>query len=188
MSKMKVLESSGIECLQLDVANADSITKVIQFLERACLGKLDILVNNAGLWLETPALDIEMSMIKAMFEVNVFGPMEMVRQCTPLLFKAKGSIVNISSILAIMPYPMTSAYNASKAALAQYSETLRLELEPLDIRVLTIMSGQVSNNLVRAPRLNEGSIYKSLEPMLVQRARGYAGPLKSWVIAYAMSG
>ncbi|KAK4574438.1 hypothetical protein LTR86_001279 [Recurvomyces mirabilis] len=182
---MKALESSGIECFQLDVADADSITKVVDFLKSASLGKLDMLINNAGLWLETPALDTEMSMVKEMFEVNVFGPMEMVRQCIPLLSKAKGSIVNISSILAIMPYPVTSAYNASKAALAQYSETLRLELEPLDIRVLTIMSGQVSTNLVRAPRLDEGSIYKSLEPVLVQRARGHAGSLTPDIFLYS---
>ena len=47
--------------------------------------------------LESPALDTEISTIKHMYDVNVFGPMEMIRQFTPLLFPAQGTIVNIGS-------------------------------------------------------------------------------------------
>jgi len=134
-----------------------------------------------------------------MYEVNVFAPMEMVRQFTPLIFPVHGTIVNIGSswprftlfsylihgltdhkgILGIMPYPVTAAYNGSKAALAQYSETLRLELEPLNIKVVTVVTGQVRTNLPSIPKLDETSIYKPLERALRERTQAHKGTFPS---------
>jgi len=74
-----------------------------------------------------------------------------------------------------MPYPLTAAYNGSKAALAQYSETLRLELEPLKIKVVTAVTGQVGSNLPTPPHLTETSIYKPLEPALAARTKAHQG-------------
>lgn len=74
-----------------------------------------------------------------------------------------------------MPYPLTAAYNGSKAALAQYSETLRLELEPLEIKVVTVVTGQVGSNLPILPQLEETSIYKPLEPALRERTMVHKG-------------
>lgn len=76
-----------------------------------------------------------------------------------------------------MPYPLTSAYNASKAALAQYSETLRLELEPLKIKVVTVVAGQVSTNLPALPVLPEKSIYKPIQSALNDRAKVHMGEM-----------
>jgi hypothetical protein len=76
-----------------------------------------------------------------------------------------------TGILSIMPYPLTAAYNGSKEALAQYSETLRLGLEPLNIKVITVLSGQVRTNLPTMPELGGSSIYKSLRPALEERTK-----------------
>lgn len=66
-----------------------------------------------------------------MFDVNLFGVMCMVQEFIKLLIASGDArIVNIGSIAAIMPYPFGSAYNASKAALHSYGNTLRLELAP----------------------------------------------------------
>ena len=70
-----------------------------------------------------------------------------------------------------MPHPMTAAYNASKAALSQYSNTLRLELEPLGILVVELITGRVSTNLIGIPTLDDSSIYKPLEAALQKRAK-----------------
>jgi 1-acylglycerone phosphate reductase len=70
-----------------------------------------------------------------------------------------------------MPHPFTSAYNASKAALAQYSNTLRLELEPMNITVIELVTGRVSTGLISTPTLSDTSIYKPLEPALHSRAK-----------------
>jgi 1-acylglycerone phosphate reductase len=74
-------------------------------------------------------------------------------------------------MLNTMPFPMTSAYNASKAAVSQYSNTLRLELEPLDVKVIELVSGRVSTGLIEVPTLSDASIYKPLEPTLQIRAK-----------------
>jgi 1-acylglycerone phosphate reductase len=74
-----------------------------------------------------------------------------------------------------MPYPLAAAYNGSKAALAQYSETLRLELEPLQIKVVTVVTGQVASNLPILPQLQETSIYKPLEAALRERTKTHRG-------------
>ena len=68
-----------------------------------------------------------------------------------------------------------AAYNGSKAALAQYSETLRLELEPLNIHVVTSVTGQVSTNLPVVPKFEPNSIYKPLEPALLERTKAHKG-------------
>lgn len=157
----------------------------------------DQVLTSAGL--ESPALETDILDIKRMYDVNVFGPMEMITQFTPLLLHVQGTIVNTGSqcysipfisfnfkdqanlstsligLLSIMPYPLTAAYNGSKAALVQYSETLRLELEPLKIKVVTVVTGQVSSNLPTLPHLSENSIYKSLEPALAARTKAHQG-------------
>jgi 1-acylglycerone phosphate reductase len=70
-----------------------------------------------------------------------------------------------------MPHPMTAAYNASKAAVSQYSNTLRLELEPMGVKVIELVTGRVKSNLVTVPTLDSASIYKPIEANLQKRAK-----------------
>jgi 1-acylglycerone phosphate reductase len=97
--------------------------------------------------------------------------MQMVNEFFPLLVATKGTIVNHGSMVRSLPHPFTSAYNASKAALSQYSNTLRLELEPLDVKVVELVSGRIATGLITVPTLAEASIYKPLEQILQSRAR-----------------
>ncbi|KAH8812557.1 oxidoreductase [Xylogone sp. PMI_703] len=171
INSMNALAEKGIELIQLDVTNPGSISQAKDDIAKRTGGKLDILVNNAGQWLESPAIETDLSSIKAMFDINVFGAMEMVKQFSKLLIATRGTIVNHTSMTKDMPHPMTAAYNASKAALSQYSNTLRLELEPLNVKVIELVTGRVSTKLISVPTLNENSIYKSLEPALQARAK-----------------
>jgi 1-acylglycerone phosphate reductase len=109
--------------------------------------------------------------VKALFDVNVFGAMEMVNEFMPLLISAKGLVVNHGSMVRSLPHPFTAAYNASKAALSQYSHTLRIELEPLGLNVVELVTGRVAIGLITVPTLDETSIYKPLESVLQERAK-----------------
>lgn len=95
------------------------------------------------------AIDTEVKEVEKMFAVNVFGPMRMVHFFHPLLVKAQGTVVNIGSVGGIVPYVYggksrrtfqvsirrltnaSASYNATKAALHHWGNTLRVELKPL---------------------------------------------------------
>lgn len=77
-----------------------------------------------------PALDIDINTLHQVFDINLFGVVRMVQAFTPLLIRSTGTIVNISSLAAYAPYVFGASYNASKAALLAFNNTLRIELSP----------------------------------------------------------
>lgn len=81
--------------------------------------------------INTPATDLEIdTVVKRIYEINIFAVMRMVQEFVHLLIAAEGTIVNIGSIAAIVPLAFGAAYNSSKAALHSYGNTLRIELKP----------------------------------------------------------
>lgn len=119
----------GITLVQLDVTNVDSIRSARDHISSVLgAGKgLDLLVNNAGLAVIGAALDQDLATTRQMFETNIFGMMAVVQEFTPLLMQSNDAcIVNIGSTAALVPFAFSSSYNASKAAVHSYSETLRL--------------------------------------------------------------
>jgi len=77
------------------------------------------------------AIDTDVTEVQCMFDVNVFGPMRMVHHFHDFLIRSGGVVVNIGSIGGIVPYVYGASYNASKAALQHWSNTLRVEMAPL---------------------------------------------------------
>lgn len=78
-----------------------------------------------------PAVDYDLKAVEKLFAVNVHGPMRMVKYFHRLLISAHGTISNTCSIAGVFPTVYQAAYCASKAALYQYGNTLRVELAPL---------------------------------------------------------
>lgn len=75
--------------------------------------------------------DLQMDEVRKLFDVNLFGHMAMVHEFLPLLLAANNAcVVQISSLAGMMPVPFNCAYNASKAALLSFGDTLRVELAP----------------------------------------------------------
>lgn len=135
-------------------------------------GKLDYLVNNAGRNYTVPATDYDFDEVEDLFRANVFGVMRMCKEFTPLLIAAKGTIVQLGSIAGIMPYVFGGAYNASKAAIHAYSNTLRVELAPFGVRVVIIVTGGVVSQLARVDRvLAPNSLYLPVEADYIRRTR-----------------
>ena len=77
-----------------------------------------------------PAADNDMEIVERLHAVNVVGPMRMVRYFHRQVIKTRGLIINTGSVGGIAPYTWRSAYNASKAALHHYGNTLRVEMNP----------------------------------------------------------
>jgi 1-acylglycerone phosphate reductase len=120
---------------------------------------------------QIPAVEADPAVVRQMFNTNVFGLFDMVTAFTPLLLASvkdsqlPPTIVNVASVLARMPLLFGAAYNGSKAAVAQYSDTLRLELAPLGIKVVTLYMGEVSTGLMQASniRFRPDSLYIDFE-------------------------
>ncbi|KAF2730506.1 NAD(P)-binding protein [Polyplosphaeria fusca] len=171
--------------LPLELTEPASIQSLLKRVTSLTGGKLDILYNNAGRNYTMPALDLEPAEVTDLFAANVFSVMQLCQAFAPLLITAKGTIVQTGSVAAVMPYAWGSAYCASKAALHAYSNTLRVELAPLGVRVVNIITGGVKSNLARVPRsLPENSYYLPLEDEY-QKRLVHAQTLGSDTRAYA---
>ncbi|GAB7340814.1 hypothetical protein MBLNU457_7178t1 [Dothideomycetes sp. NU457] len=158
------LADLGITTLSLEVTSSDSIYALREEIIRLTNGKLDYLINNAGRNYTVPATEIDLDEVRNLFEVNVYGVMAMCQAFAPLLIAAKGTIVQIGSLAALMPYVFGSPYNASKAALHAYSDTLRVELKEFGVRVVVVVTGGVKSRITRTHRyLKEDSIFLPIE-------------------------
>ncbi|RBA21814.1 hypothetical protein FPRO05_14370 [Fusarium proliferatum] len=159
------LSQAGITCFPLDVTNEDSVSELKLKLEELTGGRLHILVNCAGIAYTMTAIDTDVIAVQRMFDVNVFGPMRIVHHFHDMIIEASGTIVNIGSIGGTIPFVYGSSYNASKAALQHWSNTLRVEMAPFRVKVITVISGEVNTNILKADahrRLPEGSYYSAL--------------------------
>ena len=170
-SVLTSLNDIGITTLPLEVTNASSITTLYETISSLTAGAgLDYLVNNAGKNYTVPALDINVDEAREMFDVNLFGVMRICSTFAPLLIAARGTIVQIGSVAGTMPYVFGSAYNASKAALHSYTDTLRVELRPFGVDVVTIVTGGVRSRIARTVReLDEDSLYTPVREEYMRR-------------------
>ncbi len=103
---------------------------------------VDVLVNNAGIGESGPIAEIPVDLVRANFETNVFGALELTQGLVKgMLKKGAGKIVNISSIAGRITIPYVGPYCMTKHALEVVSESLRAELEHHNIKVVVIEPG-----------------------------------------------
>ncbi|KAH8879009.1 NAD(P)-binding protein [Thozetella sp. PMI_491] len=176
LAKMKHLaELPNVTLLTLDVTSRESIEGAVAAVTKHTNGTLDVLVNNSGLGYSVPALDANLKMARDVFDVNFFGVVETTQLFAPLLIASKGTIVNICSTAAHVDGLWSTMYAASKAAQEKFSESLRLELEPFEIKVLSIIAGAVATNMAaNVPHfeVREGLFYKASEKEIARQAAG----------------
>jgi len=141
------LKAPNVDVSVLDVTDETSIKACVDSVI-AKAGRIDMLVNNAGLLLIGPLVELETSELRRQFETNVIGLNALTRAAVPHMIKRKsGKIVNISSVSGVLPTPFAGAYCSTKAALTALSDSLRMELAPLGIKVITVQPGGIKSNL-----------------------------------------
>ncbi|KAF7590224.1 hypothetical protein BBP40_003155 [Aspergillus hancockii] len=151
-SKMADLaELDDIEILELDVTVPKTIAQCKEIVAKRTGGSLDVLVNNAGVEFNSPLLDTDVAEAKRLYDVNVWGPLAMVQAFAPLLIEAKGVVSNQSSIDGALNMVWAGIFASSKSAVARMSETLRVELEPLGVRVVTSICGSADTPMFGKP-------------------------------------
>ena len=142
------------------------------FVERAHaeLGRLDVLVNNAGVMLLGPIENAPTQEWRQMVQVNVFGVLYCTHAALPLM-RAQGSghIVNVSSVAGRFARAGSGVYNLTKFGVGAFSEALRQECVPINVRVSVIEPGAVATELVdqNRPEVAEQihQVLGSVEPL-----------------------
>ena len=133
--------SDGAIMLSCDVTDDASVAKLVdEVLAEA--GRIDVLVNNAGIGLLGGAEESSTAQAQALFDVNVFGVLRMTKAVLPTMRRQrKGRIINMSSIMGLIPAPYNALYASTKHAIEGYSESLDHELRTFGIRVALVEPG-----------------------------------------------
>jgi NAD(P)-dependent dehydrogenase (short-subunit alcohol dehydrogenase family) len=128
----------GVVFLPLDVTDDDSVIGVVrEVLDRS--GRIDVLVNNAGLGIAGAAEESSIEQARALFDTNLFGSIRMTRAVLPQMREqGSGRVINVSSVLGLVPAPFGALYSASKHAIEGYAESLDHEVREYGIRVLLV--------------------------------------------------
>ncbi|MBA8879141.1 oxidoreductase [Phyllobacterium myrsinacearum] len=153
-SRKQVADLQGITMLVCDVTDEESIQKAVDEVLRLA-GRIDLLVNNAGIGLLGGAEESSAMQAKALFDVNVFGVLRVTNAVLPVMRRQrKGRVINMSSILGLIPAPYNALYASTKHAIEGYSESLDHEIRTQGIRVVLVEPGATrtsfEENLTRA--------------------------------------
>jgi hypothetical protein len=114
MSKLKDLPN--VTLFELDVVKPSQIKAAVEAVTKRTGGTLDFLISNAGHNHFMPILDEDMDQVRALFEVNTFGPMMLTKAFAPLILKAKGVIVFVTSISGYVNTPWMGKLHLSSFA------------------------------------------------------------------------
>lgn len=152
-------EGHDVNFLELDVADEVSVLNAAQTLGSK-INALDVLVNNAGIAVDmtVPPSQIRMEDMKAVFEVNLFGPVRVTQAFLPLLKAATqarivmmgsgvGSLTLITDPTSIYSTVNLLDYTSSKVALSAVTVSFAKELEPFGIKVNVVEPGHVRTDL-----------------------------------------
>jgi NAD(P)-dependent dehydrogenase (short-subunit alcohol dehydrogenase family) len=153
-SRKPAANPPGMTMLICDVTDEASVRSVVsQIVQQA--GRIDLVVNNAGIGLLGAVEESSIAQAQRLFDVNVFGVARVVSAVLPVMREQKhGRIVNMSSILGLIPSPFNAFYASTKHAIEGYSESLDHEVRRFGIRVVLVEPGVTrtafEENLTRA--------------------------------------
>ena len=153
-SRKPVANPQGVTMLICDVTDEASVQVLVtEIVQQA--GSIDLVVNNAGIGLLGGAEESSIAQAQRLYDVNVFGVARVVKAVLPIMRKQKsGRIVNMSSILGMIPSPFNAFYASTKHAIEGYSESLDHEVRAFGIRVVLVQPGvtrtSFEENLTRA--------------------------------------
>jgi short-subunit dehydrogenase len=124
---------------------------------------LDVLINNAGVFLYDDMSDRRA--FEQHFAVNFYGTYDVTQAFLPALTRSRGAIVNVGSIAALAPIPLTPAYSVSKAAAFNLAQSLRILLAGQGVRVHSVLAGPVDTDMVRdldVPKSSPDSVARAI--------------------------
>ena len=166
----------NLSYVRLDITDDGSITDCLN----KC-GDIDILINNAGQSLIGPVEDTPLSACRAVFDVNLFGLIELTRKILPgMRHRRYGYIVNIGSMAGRFAIPFQSVYSATKFAIEGFSWSLRNEVMKYGIRVVVIEPNDIRTSIEPSVYVRAASDYsadiRKVKKMREENMKNAPGP------------
>lgn len=180
-------EELGVNFLLLDMANMDHIRQAACFFQS---DGLDLLVNNAAVAMFQSIEKITEEDFSISFNINVRGPLLLIREVLPALIKRKGCIVNVSSVIVDNGLANASLYAATKGAIDALTRSLALELAPQKIRVNAVSPGATDTPILQKLGLTSEQlmgIRAQQEAMIPLRRYGSPEEIAEVIVAQAQA-
>jgi len=145
----------GVIPLKMDVTDVKSIHEAINtILEKE--GKIDVLINNAGMGISGAIEEATTEEIKLQMDTNFLGMIHIIQAVLPAMrHHGCGTIINMSSLGGICALPFQGFYCASKYAIVGFSDSLRMELKPFNIKVVVVEPGDFHTNFTANRMIQE---------------------------------
>lgn len=135
----------------VDLADRDAVEQLARDAV-AEFGGIDVLVNNAGIPKRKHVLAVDAETVEHVMHLNYSSPVRLTLALLPqMVERGHGLVVNVSSVAATLSSPAEGVYDASKAALAVFSEAMAIDLWDTGVKVLTVYPGVVDTELFTIP-------------------------------------
>ena len=138
----------GIESFPLDLLKEESINCAVNLVKEKTKSQLDVLFNNGAYAIPGAIQDIPRSAMREIFEVNVFGQIDLINRCIPLMMNSDyPKVINCSSVLGFISLPYRGLYSATKYSLEALTDALRRENYDSKIKFVLIQPGPISTDI-----------------------------------------
>ena len=165
----------GIRGFVCDLARDTDIDALVAFV-RAETPRLDVLINNAAIQAQTDLVEGGDAALAGLWDelrINLAAPIRLTSLLMPMLLaRPDAAIVNISSLLAVMPKPSAPGYCASKAGLYAFSRSLRDQLAPTNVEVFVVFPPLVDTEILRGRGRNKMPVDRFVHAMLREIEKG----------------
>jgi short-subunit dehydrogenase len=150
-----------------DLADDDAVDQLaVDVLD--AFGGIDLLINNAGIPKRRQVTALDIDTITQVMHINYLSPMRLTMALLPdMLARGAGTIINISSIAALLSAPGEAAYDASKAALTAFSEAMAVDLWDSGVKVMVVYPGVIDTPLFSLPDNDVPDLPIPAEPVSV---------------------
>ena len=146
--------------VRADVSKPADIERLFAESDKAFGGRLDVLVNNAGIYAFAPLAEVTAELFHKQFDLNVLGLILASQAAAKRFGDGGGTIVNVSSLVAVKGFPGTVVYSATKGAVDTVTRVLATELGPRKIRVNAVNPGVVITEGIEAAGFVGGDFEK----------------------------
>ena len=138
----------GIESFPLDLLKEESINCAVNLVKEKTKSQLDVLFNNGAYAIPGAIQDIPRSAMREIFEVNVFGQIDLINRCIPLMMSSNyPKIINCSSVLGFISLPYRGLYSATKYSIEALTDALRRENYDSKIKFVLIQPGPINTDI-----------------------------------------